>query len=79
MNKDVLEKLVEEWNGYSEAAAFYSAVARYEQATVCRNKQTAVGDLINKWFGGTSVNYGASGSGKIFGVVFNYGKAEVRI
>lgn len=52
MNKDVLEKLVEEWNEYSEAAAFYSAVACYEQAAVCRNKQTAVGDLINKWFGG---------------------------
>ena len=78
MNKDVLEKLVEEWNEYSEAATFYSEVACYERATVCRNKQVAVKDLINKWFGEHSVDYGERGQAKIFGVFFNYSKLEVQ-
>lgn len=78
MEKDVLEKLVEEWNEYSEAATFYSEVACYEQATVCRNKQVAVRDLINKWFGEYSVDYGERGHAKIFGVVFDYSKLEVQ-
>ena len=79
MDKDVLEKLVEEWNEYSEAATFYSEVACYDQALVCRNKQTAVRDLINKWFGKGSVDYGEYGRAKIFDVVFKYDKLEVRI
>lgn len=79
MDKDVLEKLVEEWNEYSEAATFYSEVGCYDQALVCRNKQSAIKDLIDKWFGKSSVDYGDSGRGKIFSVVFKYSKLEVRI
>lgn len=79
MGKDVLEKLVEEWNEYSEAATFYSEVQCYEQAVVCRNKQNAIKDLIDKWFGKDSVDYGEHGRAKIFDVVFNYSKLEVRI
>ena len=49
-NREVLEKLVEEWNECVMAYRFYLAISCREQAEVNRNKSDTIQDLIYKWF-----------------------------
>ena len=76
-NREVLEKLVEEWNTYAMAYRFYLEISCKEQAEVNRNRVDVLRDLIYKWFGKKSVRVN-SVCGKILDVSFQWYKMEVR-
>lgn len=80
-NREVLEKLVEEYNTYAMSYRFYlaisSAMLSREEENVNRDKMDAIRDLIYKWFGEESVKVDFV-LGKIFDVSFRWYKMEVR-
>ena len=76
-NREVLKKLVEEWNTYAMAYRFYREISCREQAEVNRNKMEVLRDVICKWFGEKSVKTDYVW-GKILDVSFQWCKMEVR-
>lgn len=75
-NREVLDKLVEEWNTYAMAYRFYLTISCIERADVNRDKLDAIRDLIYKWFGENSIKIDYVW-GKILDVSFQYYKMEV--
>ena len=76
-NREVLEKLVEEWNTYAMAYRFYREISCREQAEVNNNRLAVLRDLIFEWFGEESVKVDYV-RGKILDVSFQWCKMEVR-
>lgn len=75
-NREVLEKLVQEWNTYSMAYKFYLEISHHEQTAMNRYKAEALRDLIYNWFGKNSVQIDYV-PGHIFDIDFRYPKMEV--
>lgn len=76
-NREVLEKLVEEYNTYAMAYRFFLELACGEQVEEYRTKLDALRNLIYKWFGENSVKVDVVNY-KIFDVSFKWYKMEVR-
>ena len=75
-NREVLEKLVEEWNTYAMAYRFFLELACREQVEEYRIKVDVLRNLIYKWFGEKSVKVDVVNC-KIFDVSFQWYKMEV--